>query len=199
MTSPTTPASRIAAHKAHQATLVASASPATVTLYPNPYTTPLDVDNLDEMRLIARGQMPGQPNHAAYRQAQVRKAALDARPRTTSHKRLMRAVTRAVSAAYPNAKIEVRNVGRGPIAGFNDKRTGKWVPLRFGQVGEADLRVTEQGRAIALECKALETGDRQRDTQIKWQGRWERAGGYYAVVHTVGEALEAMKEACLSV
>lgn len=117
--------------------------------------------------------------------------ALEARPRTTPHKRLMRQITKALKKRWPQMKVEVRNVG---VGGYKDKRTGAWTFLRFGQVGEADLRLTLNGRAIALEAKALETGDVQRESQVKWQAKFEAAGGFYAVVHSVDEAVAAVEK-----
>ena len=163
----------------------------------NPYTAPLtDADDnlrVDELTLWARGQaVPGQPNYTAHQQAIAHQAKLDARPKTTPHARLKKAVAKAVKAQWPHCKVESRAVGRG---GYKDARTGKIIPMRFGQVGEADLRLTLNGRAIALEIKALETRDKQRESQVRWARRFEAAGGTYAVVHSVDEALAAVKQA----
>ena len=156
----------------------------------DPYTARLTAGNLDELTRIARGQAPGQPNAAAYEAQQRAAELLAARPKTTPHARLTKQIMREVKRAHPTARIEKRNVGRG---GYKDKRTGDWRILQFGQVGESDIRVTLQGLAIALEVKAIETRDQQRDSQIRWQARFERAGGYYAVVHSVEEALHHVK------
>lgn len=158
--------------------------------YPDPYTAKLTGDTLNELTLIARGQKPGQRNHATFAAAEAHKATVAARPKTTPHKRLLNAVSKAIKKEWPTCKIEKRNTG---TARFKDQRSGKWRPVHFGQTGEADLRITLGGKSIALEIKAPETGDTQRDSQVRWQAAFERAGGYYAVVHSVEEAMRAVK------
>jgi hypothetical protein len=160
----------------------------------DPYTyTPFTPETFPTLCLAARGQAPGQPNAAAYEREQARAKALAERPRSTPHKKLVKAICAALSETYHGQiRIERRNVGFGQ---FKSRRTGQMVRVNYGQPGEADIRVTLKGRAIALEVKAPETGDVQRESQARWETRWIRAGGYYSVVHSVEEALAAVKKA----
>lgn len=64
-------------------------------------------------------------------------------------------------------------------------------PIKYGLgVGSADVIVCHGGRFVALEFKA--PGGAQSDEQRTWQSWVERAGGVYAVVRTMGEAVEAV-------
>ena len=93
---------------------------------------------------------------------------------------IMRAILAAVSA-IPGTLVKRQNVGvaRTPT-GF----------IRFGTPGEGDIAVVHQGRAIELEVKTR-TG-RQSDQQKRYQEAFERAGGKYAVVRSVDEAINAV-------
>lgn len=93
---------------------------------------------------------------------------------------LMRACMVAVSA-IPGTLVKRQNVG---VA-----RTATGV-IRFGTPGEGDIAVVHQGRAIELEVKTR-TG-RQSDQQKHYQAAFERAGGKYVVVRSVGEAINAV-------
>ena len=75
-------------------------------------------------------------------------------------------------------------------------RGGRTYPVRFGLgVGGADLvgLLRPSGRFIALEVKA-ERG-RQSTEQIAWSRAVEGAGGFYRVVRSPEEALEALDAA----
>lgn len=50
-------------------------------------------------------------------------------------------------------------------------------PIKYGDEGSGDIMGVFLGRAVAIECKSA-TGA-QRDSQKKWQAKWEAAGGLY--------------------
>lgn len=60
-------------------------------------------------------------------------------------------------------------------------------------VGSSDVIVCYGGAFVALEFKAA--GGVQSDEQRTWQSWVERAGGVYAIVRTVGEAIETVRRA----
>ena len=93
---------------------------------------------------------------------------------------LMRACMVAISA-IPGTLVKRQNVG---VA-----KTPTGV-IRFGTPGEGDIAVVFQGRAIELEVKT-ETG-RQSKQQQAYQVAFEKAGGKYVVVRSVGEAVRAV-------
>lgn len=159
--------------------------------HPNPYTDKITLDNIVEMTLAARGQLEGQPNEPAYRHAKARQAALAARPKTTPHKKLVKACVHALHEAYPDASISIRNVG---VMSYKDKRTGRMIQYRYGTLGESDIDMTVPpvGRRVCLECKVGRDG--QRLTQERFQARVERAGAVYRIVRSVEEALAAVRE-----
>lgn len=65
-------------------------------------------------------------------------------------------------------------------------------PMKGNPSGTADILGVLNGRPVALEVKT-ETG-KQRDTQVHWQAVWESAGGLYAIVRSVGEAIRVVEE-----
>ena len=75
-------------------------------------------------------------------------------------------------------------------------RGGRTYPVRFGLgVGGADLvgLLKPTGRFFALEIKAAR--GRQSPEQIAWSRAVEGAGGFYRVVRSQEEALEALDAA----
>lgn len=95
---------------------------------------------------------------------------------------LMREIMVAVSA-IPGTLVKRQNVG---IA-----KTPTGV-IRFGTPGEGDIAVVYRGRAIELEVKSA-TG-KQSEQQKLYQAAYERAGGKYAVVRSVNDAVNAVKD-----
>ena len=63
-------------------------------------------------------------------------------------------------------------------------------PMRGNPSGTADILGVVNGRSVALEVKTR-TG-KQRDSQAHWQAAWEAAGGLYAIVRSVGEAVSTV-------
>jgi hypothetical protein len=87
------------------------------------------------------------------------------------------------------------NSGALPAVG----RAGKVYPMRFGLgVGGADLvgLLKPHGRFFALEIKTA-TGKQTRE-QLAWANAVQAAGGFYRVVRSVEEALEALDAASRS-
>ena len=75
-------------------------------------------------------------------------------------------------------------------------RAGKVYPVKFGLgVGGADLvgLLKGSGRFFALECKTLR--GKQTPEQRAWAQAVEGAGGFYRVVRSQEEALEALDAA----
>ena len=75
-------------------------------------------------------------------------------------------------------------------------RGGRTYPVRFGLgVGGADLvgLLKGSGRFFALECKTLR--GKQTPEQRAWAQAVESAGGFYRVVRSPEEALEALDAA----
>ena len=75
-------------------------------------------------------------------------------------------------------------------------RGGRTYPVRFGLgVGGADLvgLLKGSGRFFALECKTLR--GKQTPEQRAWAQAVEGAGGFYRVVRSQEEALEALDAA----
>ena len=64
-------------------------------------------------------------------------------------------------------------------------------PMRGNPSGTADILGVVGGRSVALEVKTR-TG-KQRESQAHWQAAWEAAGGLYAIVRSVGEAVRAVE------
>ena len=60
-------------------------------------------------------------------------------------------------------------------------------PMRGNPAGTADILGVVNGRSVALEVKTS-TG-KQRETQAHWQAAWQAAGGLYAIVRSVREAV----------
>ena len=67
-------------------------------------------------------------------------------------------------------------------------------PIQFGLPGTADiLGIMPDGRGIGVETKSR-TG-RQRNTQKKWQRRWERNKGLYIIARSVEQLEQALQSA----
>lgn len=66
-----------------------------------------------------------------------------------------------------------------------DINTGRVV--RFGTPGGPDIRVTLQGRAVAVECKS--DRGRQSPEQVRWQAAFEMAGGVYLLCRDARKAV----------
>lgn len=84
------------------------------------------------------------------------------------------------------------NTGALPAVG----RGGRTYPMRYGLgVGGADLVgiLKPTGRFFALECKTQR--GKQTHEQLAWQRAVECAGGFYRVVRSQEEALEALDAA----
>lgn len=64
-------------------------------------------------------------------------------------------------------------------------------PITFGLPGSGDILGVQAGRAFALEGKTR-TG-RQRETQMKFQAAFERAGGLYGLFRSEDEALAILR------
>lgn len=64
-------------------------------------------------------------------------------------------------------------------------------PMRGNPAGTADILGVVNGRSVALEVKTL--SGKQRETQAHWQAAWEAAGGLYAIVRSVGEAVRVVE------
>ena len=62
-------------------------------------------------------------------------------------------------------------------------------PMRGNPAGTADILGVVNGRPVALEVKR--PSGKQSENQAHWQRAWEAAGGLYAVVRSVREAVEA--------
>ena len=95
---------------------------------------------------------------------------------------IMRAVMIAVSA-IPGTLVKRQTVG---VA-----RTPTGV-IKFGTLGEGDISVIYQGRAIELEVKT-ENG-RQSEQQKLYQAAFESAGGKYVIVRSVEDAIKSVME-----
>ena len=84
--------------------------------------------------------------------------------------------------ALPGVLVERRNVGTARAA------TGAVV--RFGQTGEADLRVTARipaawgGGVLALAVEVKAAHGRQSDAQRRWQAVWQSCGGVYVLARS---------------
>lgn len=75
----------------------------------------------------------------------------------------------------PDGMFWRNNTGRLPTA------SGQWVS--FGCIGSGDVLGVLRGRAVAIETKSS-TGE-QRQSQIRFQARWEAAGGLYVLARSV--------------
>jgi len=61
-------------------------------------------------------------------------------------------------------------------------------PLIANPAGTADILGCVNGKFVAIEVKQV--GNKQSEIQRLWQSKVESAGGLYAVVYSVGEAVE---------
>ena len=79
----------------------------------------------------------------------------------------------------------------------NDTGTGKSMDgqrvIKFGCVGSPDILGALDGRAVGVEVKTRR--GRQRESQLRFQAAFERAGGLYVVARSTAEALAAIKAA----
>lgn len=91
----------------------------------------------------------------------------------------------AAIGAIPGSLTERMNTGTA-----TDTRTGRVV--RFGTPGSPDVRVTLQGRAVAIECKSA-TG-RLSPEQERWQHAHTAAGGFYIVCRDVRQTVLTLAE-----
>jgi hypothetical protein len=92
------------------------------------------------------------------------------------------------------ARVWRNNTGALPAKG----RGGRTFPIRYGLgVGGADLvgLVLGSGRFFALEVKL--PGGTQSAEQIAWGRGVEGAGGFYRVVHSVDDAMLAVRDAAV--
>jgi hypothetical protein len=72
-------------------------------------------------------------------------------------------------------------------------QTGGSRKLRYGLgVGGPDILVLDHGKAIAIEVKRSRGGV-VSDAQHAWRIDWKQAGGQYAVVRSVAEALQVIE------
>lgn len=60
-------------------------------------------------------------------------------------------------------------------------------PMRGNPAGTADILGVVNGRSVALEVKT--SSGKQRESQAHWQAAWEAAGGLYAIVRSVRDAV----------
>lgn len=83
-----------------------------------------------------------------------------------------------------------------PGALFYPQRRGLATPIggthaiQFGVDGMADLGGCYRGRAVQIEVKSRK--GRQRQSQVRFQAAWERAGGVYIVARSVEQALAGL-------
>lgn len=105
--------------------------------------------------------------------------------RKTPHKKALNDIITTLHKLPGHKKIEVRNVGIGEFEGRK---------YSFGQEGESDIRITWKPTgwqlpvpiSIAIEVKVGK--DFQRDSQKRWQHRWEECGGVYWICSNGPEA-----------
>ena len=64
-------------------------------------------------------------------------------------------------------------------------------PVQGNPSGTADILGCLGGRAVALEVKTRK--GEQAESQRHWQSAWEAAGGLYAIVRSVREAVEVVR------
>ena len=113
---------------------------------------------------------------------------------------IQRAILEALGTEGFTAKPDKRGVVRRHGDGVFVGPRGTWwransgvlrgasgQPVRANPNGTADVLGVVNGRFVALEVKTDE--GRQSKVQQSWQRRIEQAGGVYAVVRSVGEAL----------
>ncbi len=99
--------------------------------------------------------------------------------------KIMRDCLVALSQEYhPDGIFYRRNVGMSRGA---DGRV-----VRFGLAGQADIAGIVRGLAVEIEVKAAR--GTQSEAQRNWQHAVERAGGFYALVHSVEECLRKVRE-----
>jgi hypothetical protein len=113
------------------------------------------------------------------------------KPSTSPESIILAAVHKAL-AATGRCVIWRNNSGALPAIG----RGGRSYPMRFGLgVGGADLvgLLRPSGRFIAIEVKA--PSGKQSPEQQAWAAAVQGAGGFYRVVRSAEEALEALEAA----
>lgn len=125
------------------------------------------------------------------------RATLPALSRAFPTALVLRNEANAVTSLLANARREIAKELDGAeceaaLMGLNRAYSMMSDAIKFGLgVGSADVIVCYFGRFIALEFKS-ETGFLSIE-QRTWAGWIERAGGVYALVRTVDEAVGAVK------
>jgi hypothetical protein len=61
---------------------------------------------------------------------------------------------------------------------------------RFGALGSPDIIVVVNGQFVGIEVKA--PGGKQSDHQISFQKRLEAAGGWYLLIYSLEDLIEAL-------
>lgn len=110
---------------------------------------------------------------------------------SAAHSRLCDEILFAVGS-HPQVRLWPRRVGVAiPMGGRN--------PVRFGVKGEADLQgiMMPHGRMIAIEVKTG-TGKLSPE-QLLFKAMIEKFGGLYVEARSVQDALQAVKDALISV
>lgn len=111
---------------------------------------------------------------------------------STSPESIILAAVHKALAATGRVVMWRNNSGALPAVG----RGGRSYPMRFGLgVGGADLvgLLRPSGRFLAIEVKTA-TG-KQSDEQRAWAAAVQGAGGFYRVVRSPEEALDALEAA----
>ena len=97
-----------------------------------------------------------------------------------------RDLTRPIEAALnriPGVRVARNNTGV--------LRDARGIPVRFGLgTGSADLVGIVTGRPFCLEVKGPR--GRSTDDQVRWGKAVRALGGFYAVVHSIDEARDAV-------
>lgn len=66
--------------------------------------------------------------------------------------------------------------------------SGRWVS--FGLTGSGDVQGCYRGRAVSIETKS--SAGEQRQSQVRFQSAWERAGGLYILARSVADVRAAI-------
>lgn len=109
---------------------------------------------------------------------------------TLSESQIQKAIL-DVLAHMPGVFAERQNTGASKASYTNKAGVTKGRFTQFSRPGAPDIRVCVAGRYIALEVKG--PGGKQNENQVAWQRDFERAGGKYAVVTSVSEAVAAVR------
>lgn len=86
---------------------------------------------------------------------------------------------------YLQAKkvFHYRNNSGGTVINYKDKS----YFMKFGATGSPDIICVINGQYVGIEVKG--TDGKQSDSQKDFQERLEKAGGIYALVHSLDEAI----------